>query len=120
MGAYPALAVGTYGRGYGRASVCWIGGTMSRIENESLIRFVKTLPCIACGITGEMVHAHHVKSKGSGGDDVAENLIPLCFEHHRMVHDVGLLMMSSRFPSVNSWLNSAGWSYSALTGWGRE
>ncbi len=30
---------------------------------------------------------HHIKSKGSGGDDVPENLIHLCYACHRRVHD---------------------------------
>ena len=32
------------------------------------------------------LHVHHIDTKGSGGDDVRENLITLCTLHHEDVH----------------------------------
>ena len=30
--------------------------------------------------------AHHIDTRGSGGDDVVENLITLCRKHHNLAH----------------------------------
>jgi len=30
---------------------------------------------------------HHIRTRGAGGSDIRENLIQLCGEHHRAVHD---------------------------------
>jgi hypothetical protein len=35
------------------------------------------------------VCAHHLKSQGSGGDDIIENLIPVCIFHHNEIHMIG-------------------------------
>ncbi len=34
-------------------------------------------------------HAHHMKTKGSGGDDRLENLLPLCGKCHLDFHNRG-------------------------------
>jgi len=33
------------------------------------------------------LEAHHIKSKASGGGDIKDNLICLCWICHRVVHD---------------------------------
>lgn len=44
--------------------------------------------CRACGAGGEnTVHVHHWKYKSRGGDDVASNLITLCFRCHDRIHN---------------------------------
>ncbi len=32
------------------------------------------------------IDPHHIKTRGSGGDDTLENLICLCRRHHNMAH----------------------------------
>lgn len=78
-----------------------------RIQDRTLIDFVKTLPCIACGVMAD--DAHHVKTLKSGGGDVPENLMPLCRLHHRLIHDQGLYLVSQTYPTVEKWLKLAGW-----------
>lgn len=56
-----------------------------RIENKKVLKDKKCM-CEFCGRRG-YTEKHHVKTKGSGGDDVAENLIELCRRCHRLVHD---------------------------------
>lgn len=34
----------------------------------------------------EGVDVHHIKTRGSGGDDVRENMICLCRKHHEDAH----------------------------------
>ncbi len=37
-----------------------------------------------CGGTG--LHVHHIDTRGSGGDDIPEDLITLCPGHHNKAH----------------------------------
>lgn len=76
-----------------------------RIVDKELYEFVKSLPCVACGVDpgGQ---AHHVKTRGSGGGDTADNLMPLCFEHHRQWHDNPRKMIR-RYSGVFYWLEGA-------------
>ena len=43
--------------------------------------------CEYCGKKNCWTNKHHIKSKGSGGDDTEDNLIELCGDCHRKVHD---------------------------------
>lgn len=81
-----------------------------RIVNKDLIEFVRTLPCIACYKEGRN-DAHHVKTKGSGGDDVPENLLSLCRTDHQKIHKIGLTKFAKLNSSVYTWLTLAGWVY---------
>jgi hypothetical protein len=56
---------------------------------------------------GDVV-GHHIKSKGSGGDDVAENLVPLCVLHHTQIHTVGIKKMLSLHPQLREYLSRNG------------
>ena len=42
--------------------------------------------CEKCKIENQSFETHHIKSKGSGGHDVKDNLICLCWKCHRLVH----------------------------------
>ena len=43
--------------------------------------------CEYCGKKQCWTNKHHIKSKGSGGNDTDDNLIELCGDCHRKVHD---------------------------------
>lgn len=43
--------------------------------------------CEYCGKKNCYTNTHHIKSKGAGGDDTADNLIELCSNCHRKAHD---------------------------------
>lgn len=62
--------------------------------------------CLVCG--KEAVY-HHVKSYGSGGATVNENLMPLCMIHHAEVHQGGLMAFSKAYPRVQVWLVKNNW-----------
>lgn len=57
-----------------------------RIKNKKLINNKKH-NCEYCGKRKCWTNKHHVKSKGASGDDTEENLIELCGDCHRKVHD---------------------------------
>ncbi len=80
-----------------------------RIKNERLLLEYRAMFCEVCG-KKEGVCGHHVKSKGSGGDDEPSNLIPLCQEHHNQIHSRGLLFMSERYPQIKDALTERGWT----------
>jgi hypothetical protein len=77
----------------------------SRVTNPELLETVRTLPCLGCGHTP--CDAHHVTSRGSGGDDIATNVMPLCREHHNEWHRRGLGYMVRSYPAIQFWLEGA-------------
>lgn len=50
---------------------------------------------------GQVV-AHHVKTKGSGGEDVESNLWPLCVFHHKAVHSLGVYTFKVKYDIVDN------------------
>ncbi len=65
-------------------------GVPKRIRDEDHLRFVASQACLICG--RKPAHAHHLRfaqprSMGSKVSD--EWTVPLCFLHHRALHDVG-------------------------------
>ena len=58
----------------------------ARVKNKKLIENKKH-KCEFCGKEKCYTNTHHIKSKGSGGNDVEDNLIELCGNCHRLVHD---------------------------------
>ena len=43
--------------------------------------------CVICGKSDSSLTVHHITTKGAGGKDQLDNLITLCFDCHRMLHD---------------------------------
>ena len=58
---------------------------MVRVKDKKAIAQARKEWCEVCGKPG-IVHVHHIKSKGSGGNDVRENLISLCVTCHDKAH----------------------------------
>jgi hypothetical protein len=93
-----------------------------RIKDPDLLAQVRLLPCLACSCDPErrratmlafdqgitQSHAHHVKTRGAGGDDVETNLMPLCIKHHNEIHVLGNTRMAEKYPVVKSWLIRTG------------
>ena len=57
-----------------------------RKKDNKLIN-AKKHNCEYCGKKNCYTIIHHIKSKGSGGDDIEDNLIELCSNCHRKAHD---------------------------------
>lgn len=60
-----------------------------RIVDRELLDSYHDLICIIHSECFGHVVAHHIKTKGSGGDDVADNLLALCCKHHEEIHKIG-------------------------------
>ena len=61
------------------------------MRDRILARSFTKMPCLVCG-SGSGVTGHHLLTVGAYPQykNVPENIIPLCFSHHREVHDKGL------------------------------
>ena len=80
----------------------------TRIIDEKLLQKIRELPCIVCSRPGPSDPAH-IQSRGSGGDDVEWNLIPLCRRDHSSQHSLGWDRFCEKFPSVRRALEKRGW-----------
>ena len=60
-----------------------------RIKDKKAIEAARKPYCEYCGCSSTSIayHVHHIKSKGSGGDDIPDNLINLCCICHFKVHN---------------------------------
>jgi len=86
-----------------------------RIVDKKLLEESREWPCLCCGkIDGYM--AHHIQSVGSRGDDVRENLLSVCFGHHRIVETKGLIFLAEQYPAVSFWLLANGWELDDFKG----
>jgi hypothetical protein len=96
-----------------------------RTEDADLRKTVSKLPCMACPpptreelawILENLDQAprisdpHHVTSRGAGGGDTAENLMPLCRSHHNEWEDPwkGPGYVVRKYARVRDWLELAG------------
>jgi hypothetical protein len=64
--------------------------TPRRVRDADHLRFVASLPCLVCGRTP--CHAHHIRfaqPRALGAKVSDEFTVPLCFLHHRSLHDNG-------------------------------
>ncbi|MBR1653542.1 MAG: HNH endonuclease [Clostridia bacterium] len=56
-----------------------------RVVNKKLLKDKKGV-CELCGKRGQ-TEKHHIKTKGSGGNDTEENLIEVCRICHTKIHN---------------------------------
>lgn len=78
-----------------------------RRSDRMLLDKVKQEHCVNCGASP--VDPAHIQSRGAGGDDSFENVLPLCRPCHHHQHYVGLC----RFARLNKPVLEALW----LRGW---
>lgn len=59
-----------------------------RIKDKAVFELFHSIrwSCLACS-WDRPVEAHHLLSRGQGGDDVMNNLVPLCASCHRAYHN---------------------------------
>jgi hypothetical protein len=81
-----------------------------RIVDKKLIRKLQKHDCSACYRDGPSV-IHHIRHKGAGGDDVFENLLPLCHPCHHDIHFMGSSKFMGRRPAIKIALRARGWEW---------
>jgi hypothetical protein len=57
-----------------------------RVRNPRAVIAARRERCELCASRNGPLHVHHVKSRGARGNDVAENLVCLCWRCHDEVH----------------------------------
>ena len=73
-----------------------------RIVDKDMIKYVMQKPCLCCGKVPSV--AHHVKTRGAGGGDTLDNLMPLCWMHHGQLHYEGYAKMIDKHIEIAYWL----------------
>lgn len=67
-----------------------------RVIDLKLIRRIKAEACRACDAPPPS-DAHHLRTKGAGGDDSLTNLISLCRGCHQAIHRMGVKTFVERW-----------------------
>lgn len=52
----------------------------NRARDKVFLKKIKQLPCFVCGL--KPVDPAHIQTRGSGGPDARDNVLPLCRNHH--------------------------------------
>jgi len=83
-----------------------VGKLKGRYVDLKLLALVRTLPCLACGVSpcGEV---HHVTTVKNLGGDFSDNCMPLCHRHHMELHQVGWFKAMEKYPAIRTWLELA-------------
>ena len=76
---------------------------IKRVVDLDLLSEVREHSCFVCGKPGPS-DPHHITSKGAGGGDTKDNLIPLCRKDHVKFHKVGLSKFAWDHPKFKDWL----------------
>lgn len=84
-----------------------------RHKSKAVLREFSSKPCLICGAKSD---ACHVRSRGSGGSDEAENLLSLCRSHHVEQHRIGIATFAERHPAVEEALKEKGWTTTKVFG----
>lgn len=86
-----------------------------RIKDPAMLAEIRSQACVACGANPPSDPAH-IKSRGAGGDDTADNLLPLCRPCHRIQHQYGWYEFAVVYDSVRYELLDKGWDFEAQNG----
>lgn len=70
--------------------------------------------CTACKIDGEL-DIHHIKSRGAGGTENPNNLMPLCRRCHQEYHRIGRNGFVSKH-NLNDWMVEHNWLFDKFMG----
>lgn len=81
-----------------------------RKQNQDLIDYLgDRLECACCAQQAPN-DMDHLVTKGSGGHDEFNNLVPLCRNCHTLRHKNGISYLIEKFPSYKSYLRMLGQS----------
>lgn len=73
-----------------------------RVKNNNLLNKIRKMDCLACGISP--CDPHHITTVKSGGNDVPNNIQPLCRLHHVEAHQIGMKAFANKYHGVRMWL----------------
>jgi hypothetical protein len=75
-------------------------------------------PCVPCGTISVDRCYHHIYTRKAHPEFQNEdwNLFPCCAKCHQLAHSKGMIYLLNKYPSVDAWLFSHGWTICELTG----
>ena len=82
-----------------------------RIEDRGLLNRVKMEVCtvgVDCSYCGNFSDPDHITTRGAGGGDVPDNVMPLCRRHHNERHAKGIFHMIEEYFTYRVWLERMG------------
>lgn len=82
-----------------------------RIVDVKLLLSTREKGCLSCG--RKPCDAAHIRSRGAGGDDVFDNIIPLCRTHHVEQHKIGWVKFLKKY-ELESIFSAMGWTIQGL------
>lgn len=83
-----------------------------RIIDRKLLDRSHTARCVVCNRLG--CDPAHIKARGSGGDDIEDNIIDFCRQHHSEQHSLGWARFAKKYPTIYFALNKKGWVINLL------
>lgn len=86
----------------------------TRIVDPKVRARIKEGRCIICGCKG--VDPDHIITKGAGGGDVPENLVPECRRHHNERHAKGWVWLLEKYPIARQAMSEKGWIIGEILG----
>lgn len=80
-------------------------------RDKKLAAKFKKKPCLICGDSFSTTGHHVISYKSNPKLDVEWNMVALCFFHHRMIHDIGVITFYNLFPVFKKEIESRGFEY---------
>lgn len=77
-----------------------------RVRSPENIKATKARPCIICAKPPPS-DCDHIRTRGAGGGDELENLMPLCRFHHIQKGRIGIKTFAEKYQLPISW--ESGW-----------
>lgn len=84
-----------------------------RIKSQQALSKVRGSSCVVCSKPSDPAH---IKSRGAGGDDIPDNLIALCRQHHSEQHQRGWVRFAEENINLLVALEAKGWVIEELFG----
>lgn len=82
---------------------------VKRVSDRALLDRIKSLPCVVCG--SGPCDPCHIKTVGSGGPDVEENVVSMCRIHHEEQGTIGFWLMAKKYIRFKWVLEEKGWIF---------
>ena len=80
-----------------------------RIIDKELLKKVSKQKCACYGPDCQgRIDPEHVTTRGAGGGDTIDNVMPLCRYHHTLKGQKGISYMIENFCDYRDWLNRHG------------
>lgn len=76
-----------------------------RIQNRELLDYIKSQRCLIFNGCRGPVDPSHVTTRGAGGDDTPDNVMPLCRKHHNE-WGWSAVKFIQKYPVARRWLES--------------